>query len=426
MKDFMFVDGKNGINFNEWLYLKDMFKLLKCGVELEFEFEESMRYSHIENALGRINRSYETFGVNTSGVAKVTSDGSLEDGVEIVTNGRLFHTPYLHYCQYKRIFDALEWNIERNPRTGMHMHFLLATGNDRSNLEVPLNLLFIKNLMILCKRYLPEMVYLTSSNHEVLSNGNTSITRYSGFSKYDTLYRTDFNSLNTVEELQRQYTNVDGRYQCINLCSMPTDMQDGKTIIENFHVEFRLADGALCPSQVTLIQFMYKGLIELALECSLIGELQDVYSHKQELLSKFKNNPTGSNFPRTESRYSDNTLTDSDFMLLKTNSKLFIDDIKDYIPKDVYIGLQSLVESSVGVRANHYGDSFRQLDEDLNVFKAESGIIDHNVLKSLLSIDTNSLSEVLLTSKENDLNLEEVTKTINLLKKVERFGGKKW
>lgn len=426
MKDFMFVNGKNGINFNEWLYLKDMFKLLKCGVELEFEFDEGMSYSCIENALGRLNSSYETFGVNTNGVARVTSDGSLEDGVEIVTNGRLFHTPYLHYCQYKRIFDALEWNLERNPRTGTHMHFLLATGYNKSNLEVPLNLIFIKNLMILCKKYLPEMIYLTSSNYKELSNGNTSITRYSGFSKYNTLYEVDFNSIADVDDLNRKYIRKDGRYQCINLQSMPLGQDNGKSYMDNFHIEFRLADGSLCPAQVTLVQFMYKGLIDLALECSLIGELEDVYSYKKGLLSKFKNNPSGDNFPRTENRYSNNTLTDSDFLMLKTNSKAFIEDIKDYIPKDVYKGLQSLVESSVGVRAEHYGDSFKQLDEDLNVFKAESGIINQNVIQTLLSVDTNSLSEVLLTSKENELDLDEVTNTINLLKQIERFGGKKW
>ena len=413
---FNFVENSPRLNFYEHKYWKRMFEgQLKVGTEIEIEFydEDNVEYSDIERNL-KTNSSYQRFGINTDGVASVKGDGSLRNGVEIVTNGRLFTDVRLFIAQYKKIFDACDKKFTRevSQRTGLHMHFLLPEDGTYTQMEKSLNKVIFKNLCILTKKYLPEMIWISAAQ-----NDDASYTRYSGFSTYKQFYKHNFNTLN-LNDL-RYAVQGENRYSSLNL----QPMKINNDCVNNFHIEFRFCDGGVTPTQIALLNYMLRGLIMLSIDVSLCGELideLDLNSEHYKKLLDLRNNPSGTSYPDDEDRYSNNSGLDVDYF--KAKSSEFIDVISDYLEGEVYNGLQFMCYNNVSSLFKI--DDNRNLEDIENILNNfitvdERPYVDNKVMALIINkkLNTNTLSEVAITAKENGLNLENLVDDIAVVKK---------
>lgn len=418
MEKEKFVKEVKGINGNELLYTRKIFEQLKCGSEIEVDTEHEMSYSDLEDKL-ETSKGYEYFGYDTDGVSNIHSDGSLDEGVEICTNGRLLTDVSLFYAQHKKIFDALkkvagEDNILISPRAGLHQHFVLQTANNNTCLETKLNKLIFKNLLIAFKNNLAGIFWLTSALY-YKEGEQVSYTRYDYFHKWKHLYNLDINKEDDMYELINELRNGE-RYNSFNAQNMIAD-DDG---FKNFHIEFRLADGAICPAQVSIENFMYDALIRYAIDISIYGELIDKHTTNDNYVKKIKtlkNNPENESFPSTNDRYSYNT--DLDIEWFNKEADNFVEMLKPYLDVRVYNALKSLAEKNISLRLKD-GNTANEIDKELAEFiKPNKGNFNQDVLKLIAEgkISKTSLERAVIDSNELGIEVNDVIEILNFLKK---------
>lgn len=413
----MYVENSKGINFNEYQYLKKMFEMLKVGTEIEVEFERNVdvTYSTIRDEIGKMGRGYAVFGINTSGVSDVKGDGSLVNGCEIVTNGRLLHSPSLFHAQYNNIYNSLPSIPLVSARCGMHQHVLISSdSNLGSQLEVNLNTTLFKNICILFKNNIAGMTWLTCALYK--SNADReSYTRYDGFNKWTHMYDRCLNELDSDDIVSLFSSN--SRYCALNL--QPMNIVDNE--IRNLHVEFRFPDGFVVPSQVVLQNFMLNGLMKLALDLSLGGELIDVNEKDGEYYNKMitlKNNPTNSTYPDTEGRYSNNTGLDVEYF--RNEAHKFVDSIKKYVPVNVYYGLKELADKNISERLKE-GMSREEIEEELSIYLTpKTGKMDENIVRKVISgeIDITTLETASICADKLKIDFNEVKDVVEKLRKT--------
>lgn len=413
-----FIEGSKGINANEHAYLKKMFEMLKVGTELEMEFEEHLEYSSVRSNL-KMQSDFSVFGIGTDGVADIKGDGSLTRGVEIVTNGRMLTDVALFHAQYKKIFSKVDEQEERliSPRTGLHQHFVLQTsGATRSNLEIPLNPLFFKNFIITFKNHLAGLFWLTSALYYNEDNVE-SYTRYDGFHKWKHLFRKDFNISTTNAGEILDLVSTSERYNSLNI--RPMDV--GSNGFNNFHVEFRLSDGAVCPAQVAIQNFMFDALIKYSLEMSLFGELEDEQKRNTisiNALSNYKNNPTGYDYPSGEDRYS--IMKDGiDIPYFKARAHELVDVLKPFLDERVYGALSYLASYNISEMIKDELD-IEDIEYMLSSFiTLPKGNFDESILKLIATkqIDMTTLNRAVIDGSRAGIDVEELTNIYQYIKK---------
>lgn len=416
----LFVEGVKGINANEHLYLKKMFGLLKVGTEIELEFGRD-RYLNKNDLAGqlRMNSNFERFGFDTDGIAEVKGDGSLENGIEIVTNGRFLTDVALFHSQYNKVFNKV--NEITTPiisqRTGLHQHFVLQTAGGNTNLEIELNPLFFKNFNILFKNNLAGIFWLTSALYSE-NDGQVSYTRYDGFHKWEYLYESCFNNLShekgNIEELRSAFTTHE-RYNALN--TRPMKVSNNK--FTNFHIEFRLSDGAICPAQIAIQNFMFEALIKCALELSLFGELKDLYGDDEEYhdkIIKYKNNPSRENYPSNESRYSNST--EADLPFFQEEAHKLTKMLKPFLDERVFKALNSLCDKNISQLLED-GKNVEEIEALLSAFIVpKKGNFDEKILKHIANntIDITTLNRAVISGSQLGLNVQEINEIYNHIK----------
>lgn len=406
----MFKEGSKGINANEHLYLKKMFNTMKVGTEIEMEFEESISYGSLKSKL-KMNETFSRFGFETDGIAQVKSDGSLETGVEIVTNGRLLTDVTLFHSQYKKLFDKVKEQEKPviSARTGLHQHFVLQTDGTNTNLEMELNPLFFKNLGILFKNNLAGIFWLTSAIYDKQGE-QFSMTRYDEFHKWKYLFDRD---LNSYSHEKGNATNLKSslktgeRYNALNV--EPMKITNNK--FNNFHIEFRLSDGAVCPAQIAIQNFMFDALIKCALELSLFGELKDENSiSKRRKIEKYKNNPSGSRYPASSERFSDST--EADIPFLKAEAHKLVDMLTPFLDVRVANALKHLASHNISemLKERLSADEIETILGDFLPIKI--GAFDEKILKCIANktIDITTLNRAVISSSQLGFDISEVNR----------------
>lgn len=427
--------NKEGMNVNKYGYFKKLFEgNLKVGSEIELEFDDdsSIYYRTLKDEFNR-SPSYKYFGNNSDGVYDVKGDGSLNNGLELVTTGRFMYDINAIHLQNKKIFNKvheMDWEYIISQRTGMHQHMLITEyGGSESQIEMPLDNLFFKNFVIMFKNYFLPILWFTSAIY-YKSDDSESFMRYSGFSEYQKFFDTNFNRINTNKPSEiRSKINASNRYSALNLTPMNIRRVDGEDMITNFHIEFRISDGFIFPSQLTIQNDMFKGLILSALKLSLVGEIKDLEERDIHIIKAIKNNPTRSSYPSDRGRYSQTDIGYIEVVMptIKERCNEFIELIKEHINVNTYMALQRLIEKNVSLRLKdmhneEISDTERaiKLEEGFkDLYEYKSGIVNTDLVEKVLNkeINLNNVEEICACSKEMQIDLDNFLEQINTLKR---------
>lgn len=270
MREVEFFEEQNNIvpiNYLEKEYWTRMFKSnLKIGVEIEGHCAGISDYSSVIRFLrDKLKPNNTTYNFGDNGVYKVTTDGSITNGVELCTNGRRVGFIDL-YSQYEYICGLmLSKGVRTSCRCGLHNHILLDYGSDYNCLEKPLNGIIFKNFINLFKRHYPELVWITSTVDETYC-GNKMLTRGDRFCMHSSLFSNSVNK--KIRNFKSSVMSGD-RYKAINMNFLKID--DENDNLKNFHLELRFPDGSVYPAQIASQNVLYTAMLLKAIKLSEIG-----------------------------------------------------------------------------------------------------------------------------------------------------------
>lgn len=214
------------------------------------------------------------------GVLEVKKDNSLinNGGIEVPTVGRRVHwNSFYQMC--KDIIDPI---VERggfvNERCGQHYHILagyLKNMRDRgqtvSELEEPLPEIVLANLHQLHRRYELAMFWITSCGQETAhltrwAKFRQSIFRYSAMNSRMSKIQNEL-----AENIVSMNSNQKGKYASVayHFCEF-----DDSGDLRTFHIENRIADGALSAAAVTAWAMLCYALVLKAVRLSQYGIME--------------------------------------------------------------------------------------------------------------------------------------------------------
>jgi hypothetical protein len=287
----MFSNRMGRLTSRDTDYWKMMFsKLIKVGEEFEVHVPTNL---DLVNVFQRFRRDFNPTGsvehVGEHGIYEVKQDGSVPNGMELVTVGRRFDWK-VFYEMNKKIMDKFqEYEFYTTHHTGMHIHILASynadeNGRYRTELEKAVPEIILANYYQLHRIFAPELFWIASGGANPWA-----ITRY-------TLFRRppfDYSPLqNSMREIRQQMDNKYGKYQMINLNPLSFEGRD----INRFHVEIRYPDTHLSPAYATALVALELAMLNKAIDisqCGIISMKQDEYDYRRKLFDKFANMGTG-------------------------------------------------------------------------------------------------------------------------------------
>lgn len=352
-----FNEEKKLDKFEVDYWVKFFSKNLKVGVEIECDGagRAMSKYRTALKPTDNINK----FG--DYGVYKVTSDGSLNNGVEICTVGRRVDFRDM-ICQYKYITDLLE-NGNINSRCGLHNHILIAYGSNHTELEKDVPSVILRNFLQLIKLYYSGMVFITSTVYQP-EHDTESFTRGHRFCEHDTLYSTNI----ITNDIRTLVSRISGssRYKVANI----NFMKENGDNLKQFHLELRFPDGSIFPTQIASQNVMYQALLIKAIKLSRFGIVttQESLEEAKELTNAIRNNYTWDG---------DNRLSKipepEQLVRIKGNGKELLNLIKEEvneISKDAYDVLVSLSDKPVSYLRKEFEDDLEKVNDYLfNIVK---------------------------------------------------------
>jgi hypothetical protein len=253
------------LSSEEVKYWKRMFRSnLKIGVELEAYIDSSLNPDNTRSEMTSLFTPTNNVGkFGSYGVYAVKHDGSIQHGFELCTVGRRPDFLDLYY-QYDAITSLVidKYKAFINQRCGLHNHVLLDYTGDVSSLEKPVPGIVFKNFVQLLRRYMPELVYITSTmKHE------RYITRFDSFCSADTLIKYTPIARTISDYQDKINSGSDDRYKFLNMKPMRADGDD----IKRFHFELRFPDGSIYPMQIAAQNMLYTAMLIKAVELSELG-----------------------------------------------------------------------------------------------------------------------------------------------------------
>jgi hypothetical protein len=284
----MFSTQRGRLNSRDTEYWKMMFsKLIKVGEEFEVHIPSNLNQGEIFN---RFRRDFSPTGsvnhVGEHGIFEVATDGSVPNGMELVTVGRRFDWKTF-YEMNKKIMDKFqEYDFYTTHHTGMHIHILASYNSDNGARELERNVpeIILANYYQLHRIFAPELFWIASGGAT-----NYALTRY-------TLFRRppfDYTPLqNSMSDIRTAMNNKYGKYQMINLNPLQFEGRD----ISRFHVEIRYPDTHLSPAYANALVALEVAMLNKAIDisqCGLISMKQDEYDTRRKLFDKFANMGTG-------------------------------------------------------------------------------------------------------------------------------------
>ena len=380
LKNIAYISAENALSHEEITYWKRMFQNnLKIGVEMESEYARSTDSSEMRRTLSSFftpTESVSNFG--KYGVCGVKTDGSLSNGMELTTVGRRVEFIDL-YEQYKFICNKM-WPYQPtvNKRAGLHNHVLFDYGSGYTSLEKDIPGIIFKNLMQLTRRYIPELIWITST---VKGSGNT-ITRSGGYCGQSSLVATA--ASRTAAEFVNNIANE--RYSFANLNHMSCSGNN----VRKFHIEFRFPDASLWPAQIAAQNVLYASLITKAIELSEHGLIMAGDS-EDWLETKRLGQAIRSTDDRSQRHEDPRELSNADMALIKERAIDMILKLKPQICKNdphAYTILRLLADTPISImrktkedtEINTYFDTMIQSMYDTKVPEAEDIIKIINTL----------------------------------------------
>lgn len=278
-------DREKRLTLKEVDYWKKVFDAhLMIGTEVEVMFNKTSTV-YPEN-IEREFRDIDTLRPYARGrnqletlIESVKSDGSLDNGCEIVTSGRKIYGFMPLFAQYKSIVDTIDpFEPYIHQRMGWHNHLVLQnSGYNCLELRRGVPRVIFDNLMLLCKHYFPALAFMTSTMPY-----EDAYTRYSQFNLTSCLQ-----NYNSDRDIEYTYDEFEDRYNAINICPLSYNNNEE---ITTFHIEFRFPDGTIFPVQMASMNILFKALVIKAIEISKYG-LFNADVNSTDHLYKFKNAP---------------------------------------------------------------------------------------------------------------------------------------
>lgn len=368
----MFSNRMGRITSRDADYWKMTFsKILKVGEEYEVHIpREHNADSIFRNFREYFNPTGSIGYVGENGVLEVKTDGSVPNGMELVTVGRRFDWK-VFYDMNKKIMDKFqEYDFHTSHHTGMHIH-LLATYGENGNNELEKNVpeVILANYYQLHRIFAPELFWIASGG----------ATRYA-LTRYTLFRRPPFEYTplsNHMRDIQQGMNGKYGKYQMFNLQPLRFDGRD----VSRFHVEIRHPDTHLSPAYATALVALEVAMLNKAIEisqCGIISMKQDEYDMRKTLFEKFANMGTGD-------RDSDSSeLTDEDISKLEQMTsdmvKWFKSEISTQSPVAYEILKKIAVTPASIMRINN--KSWRMIEQE--IYPQE--LVDHEYIDNLNQI----------------------------------------
>ncbi len=217
--------------------------------------------------------------VGKSGALKVIKDNSLIEngGIEVPTVGRRVHWASFYKMCEGIIRPIADCGGYVNDRCGQHYHVLVGYlpkipgGQEESELEYPIPEVILANLHQLHRRYEVALFWLMSAGDKI-----QRLTRWARFRQ--SLWR--FSSLKSpMSKVQDEMAasivsmneNQKGKYASVSyeFCNF-----DAEGDVSRFHIENRIADGAMSPAAVTAWAMLCYALVLKAVRLSQYGIME--------------------------------------------------------------------------------------------------------------------------------------------------------
>lgn len=293
-------------------------KILKVGEEFEVVIPSNLNVERTYQQYERdFQPSHSVHHHGKFGIKEITSDGSVPNGMELITVGKRFDWKSF-YNMNKRIIDKFNSNsIYTNHHTGMHIHLLAGyTNNDITELEKPVPEIILANFYQLHRMFTPELYWIASGGEHPYA-----ITRYMLFRKPPFDYSAITHPMEIIrDEMQERH----GKYQMVNMNFCRFSNRE----VSTFHVEIRHPDTHLSPAYSTALVALEVALLTKAIElstCGIISIKQDEFDYKKNIFDKFVNYGTGE-------RESDSSeLDESDIQDLQVRTNAMIRWLKSEI-----------------------------------------------------------------------------------------------
>ena len=365
--------------------------------------------------------------VSETGVVTITTDGSLlgksgidphdKGGVEIITVGR--RVDYWEFFKMsKRIIDRVTaYGGYINERTSTHMHVLASYYDGNSNeLEKAVPEIVAANFHQLVRRYQNALTWLTIG----LDDPN-HLTRWEKF-------RISVLGVSPVSRSMKSVSNqihqmAGNKYGFINYDRMKfTSNGDA----ERFHVEFRQADSAMCPSFYAALACLHYAFVIKAVEISRYGLLKvgdEEWLTRAQKMKEVIMNGAG-NWDSTRV---------SDTSKLLDHREYFIEESKDMLSQmknilirigPAYDVLMKLSDEPVAIRRVN-GNKWEAIEESIAIDISETGKLDLRI-KEIVDLklidDCQSLKEwieavhnLLAEEKEEpNIKVDHITKYVSM------------
>lgn len=395
---------------------------LKIGVEIETNINDGTNNYDIIRELNNFfdsTRSTSDFG--SAGVHSIKLDGSLYNGMELVTVGR--RVDFINmYSQYKYIIDKLlDYEVYLNGRCGLHNHILIDYNYNYTSLEKNMPGIIVKNFMQLIRKHIPELVYITSTVHD--REQPNIITRANYYSSINNLLQYTPKGKSLYQYVDNM--NNGSRYHFVNFSHFDARNDYAKV----FHLELRFPDGSLFPAQIAAQGVLYTAMLLKAIELSEGGLINTGTSeewNETKLLAREIRNDGGSN--RTSIAPSDMSMNRISERALNM-IKMFKPQI-DSIDKHAYAVLFSLATNPVSKMLREFNS------EEQNTVYKEINKIFHKTIQNMYNFDkskyeritelinlvevNNCVSEkqwIYKVAEKESMNYEDVAKLISELKR---------
>lgn len=307
-----------------------------------------------------------------TGVLEVKKDNSLVNngGIEVPTVGRRVHWNSF----YKMCKDIIDPIVDRggyvNERCGQHYHILAGyfngqrVGRAMSELEGPLPEVVIANYHQLNRRYELALFWIMSCGTEM-----QSLTRWGRFRQSIFKYSAMQNRMSKVQEELAQNivcmnNNQRGKYASVayHFCEF-----DRSGDVETFHVENRIADGALSPAVVSAWAMLCYAMVLKAVRLSQYGLMEVGDKEYIERVKEIRPHLIDeSRMEFGENRKADTTRLMPYLGWLRENTKELINFLKPELSNlgPAYEILLSLAERPCSIRLVE-GDSWQKIESDL-------------------------------------------------------------
>lgn len=233
------------------------------------KFDPKSDPSAIRNILIKELQPSNTYGkVNKSGVVTITTDGSLlgDKGAEIITIGRRVDYWEFYEMSNRILTKAIANGAYINERTSAHMH-ILSSYYEKENInemEKPMPQIILANFHQLVRRYQNALTWIT-----IALDDPNHLTRWEKFrvSVLDVSAVT-----RDMQDVMEEVSHSAGgnKYGFINYLRTRFT---GDGSIDRFHVEFREADTAMCPSYYAAMACLHYAFVIKAVEISRYGIL---------------------------------------------------------------------------------------------------------------------------------------------------------